>query len=406
MAPYTPTTYVNGTTPAINATDLNHLTNELVAQAAIKGVSTFLTTNYWVNGSTHAVSDGAPLNEMERVAQLVATSLSLSYTPTAWSTGWSPPRNATNLNKLEQQARANRVVIDGVPPSTAYFIEDWSSGQFAQPNWELLFSYTAPGWTNLPAVQSPDGRVAVVNDPAGGGGKCARVEIRDTDPDWGAGPGLSKSEIDTGNSTRTWNGSFTAGTIRWFEWDIYLPYVVGGEIFDYPRPGPSGGEYWSLFGLHPPAGSPASWSAMHLEWNPFQFHAGGDSAGYNNISLNWHAEGGTWNGGNAQPTDANYRLLPLTDGSGNRVLANHNRWIHLIWGVKFNPDNTGWLEIWIDGVNVLPRVNRPTCWDVDITNPQSYFKYGIYTHSDSTFPANGRSVAYYGRTTIGVNRPF
>lgn len=114
-------------------------------------------------------------------------------------------------------------------------------------------------------------------------------------------------------------------------------------------------------------------------------------------------EGGTWNNGGPNPNDRFYHLLPLTDANGARVMANHNRWIKLVWGMKFNPDSTGWFEAWVDGVNTVPRHNRATSWDTD---GQNYFKYGLYTRSDATFPESGRTVAYYGRTTIGNDRPF
>lgn len=108
--PYSVTTWVNDTNPALSATNLNKLTNELVSQAAAKSISHTLPT--WVDGSAPALTDGAPLNEMERVADLVAAALALSYTPTSWGAGWTPPRNATRLNHLEAAAAANRAAID------------------------------------------------------------------------------------------------------------------------------------------------------------------------------------------------------------------------------------------------------------------------------------------------------
>lgn len=108
--PYSATNWVNDTTPALNATNLNKLTAELISQASTQGISNTLPS--WANGIAPAVTDATPWNEMERVAQAVATSLSLSYTPTSWQVGWTPARNAVNLNKLEAQAVANRAAID------------------------------------------------------------------------------------------------------------------------------------------------------------------------------------------------------------------------------------------------------------------------------------------------------
>ena len=53
-------------------------------------------------------------------------------------------------------------------------------------------------------------------------------------------------------------------------------------------------------------------------------------------------------------------LWQLSDSSGNRVMSNYNRWIDLTWGMRFAPDSTGWLEVWVDGQNIYPRKNRPT----------------------------------------------
>lgn len=48
MAPYTPTTWVNDGAPALTAANLNHLTNELKAQALAKSIAHTLPT--WVDG--------------------------------------------------------------------------------------------------------------------------------------------------------------------------------------------------------------------------------------------------------------------------------------------------------------------------------------------------------------------
>src|SRR6186713_1107291 len=100
--PYSVTPWINNSVPAINATNLNKLRNELASQATARGISHSLPT--WANGVAPAVSDAAPLNEMERVAAAVAADLGLSYTVTTWQSGWIPARNAANLNKLEAQA--------------------------------------------------------------------------------------------------------------------------------------------------------------------------------------------------------------------------------------------------------------------------------------------------------------
>lgn len=120
---YIATTWINGVSPPLSAANLNKLTDELEAQAAAEGISHSLPT--WANGVPPALTDAAPLNEMERVADEVATARGLSYTPTTWQDDWTPARNATNLNKLEAQVAANS---DEEDPGT---FTDASPGQAA-----------------------------------------------------------------------------------------------------------------------------------------------------------------------------------------------------------------------------------------------------------------------------------
>ena len=117
MAAYTPTNWQNyaaGGTP-LSAANLNKLTDELEAQALALGIIHSLPT--WANGAPPALTDPAGLNEMENVTSLVAGQMGLSYTKTVWQAGWTPGRNATNLNKLEAAAQAARIAIDASPPT-------------------------------------------------------------------------------------------------------------------------------------------------------------------------------------------------------------------------------------------------------------------------------------------------
>lgn len=351
-----------------------------------------------------AMTDG----ELRDAAVAHLKKTTVGYINKRWTTPPAGSEWKQALDLLAQVGITPPPDPDPVPPqpTTAYFVEDWSTGRFESNHWDLLFSCTNPGYFSTPIAQTPDGRVAVVNDPVRAGRKCARVEVRDSDPGWPSSTNVDKSEIDMGNSTRTWNGSFSFGAIRWFDIEMLFPYNAT-EKFEWAT-----GSFCALWGLHPPGGSPAMWSANHIEWNPYQFNTGNVYAGYKNVQLNFHSEGGAWAQSGSNPNDRNWGILPMTDGNGNRVMASHNRWVRVVFGIKFNPDNSGWLEVWCDKTtpgtmeNVIPRVNRPTCWDVDAQYSSSYFKYGIYyTHANS-FPESGRSVMYYGRTTIGNDKPF
>jgi hypothetical protein len=59
-------------------------------------------------------------------------------------------------------------------------------------------------------------------------------------------------------------------------------------------------------------------------------------------------------------------LLQLSLADGATYAASYNRWHRLVLGVKYSDqgtldDSPGWIEIWLDGVNVYPRRSRPTC---------------------------------------------
>lgn len=122
MTAYVPTAWVNNVAPALSAANLNKLTDELELQASDVGITHSLPT--WADGVAPALTDAAPLNEMERVTRDVALAVELSYTPTVWETGWTPARNAARFNQLEAQAVANRNAIDSITePSTLPFAE-------------------------------------------------------------------------------------------------------------------------------------------------------------------------------------------------------------------------------------------------------------------------------------------
>lgn len=171
MTAYARNTWVNDTTPALNATNLNRLTNELKLQAVDKNIPHTLPT--WADGGAPAITDASPLNEMERVVQAITTSLGLTaYVPTTWGTGWTPARNATRLNRMEAQAVITRNAIDAAgPPPTGVlrdtftdFYTQWGysasdhNGQIFQNRWNTTnlqtLSSTQTPWSSIggPAI--------------------------------------------------------------------------------------------------------------------------------------------------------------------------------------------------------------------------------------------------------------
>jgi Polysaccharide lyase len=272
----------------------------------------------------------------------------------------------------------------------AYFDVDYSSHDYRLP-WATLFSFTNPGFVNVnpgtggaPAAATADGRVAVVPDPAGGGGYCSRHEIRDSDSGWPSNTTLDKAEVRTlAEYTFDRVGGAVEGDVRWFSTSCYMPYNDPGEKFEWATGG--GNNFTDIMELH--SGSSGQFSAISMSWYPgtpqyARFRVfGGDYAN--------------------PPAVTNINLWQITDSGGNRVMANHNRWIAIDWGIRFADDASGWFEVWVDGVNVLPLWNHATMWTAD---PAMYFKQGQYKEAASVFPS-GVSVLYWGRTRIGYTKP-
>jgi hypothetical protein len=255
--------------------------------------------------------------------------------------------------------------------------------------WTTLFSYAAPGYIRVTQAgaetRTADGRVRVAADP-GSSGVTGRFEILDSDPGWPILPHVQKSEARSTTQLTFNKPAVDVGDIRWFSTRIYLPYKKG-EKFEWARGG--GQPYTILMELH--KGSSTGWAAFMLSIHPTRSDR--------NQWAQFRVYGGDY------PSTEHFekvRLWRLTDRRANRVLANHNRWIDLVWGMRFAPDSTGWLEVWVDGRNVYRRKNRPTMWAGDTGQ---YLKVGLYKRKDATFPETGRSVVYFGRTTIGLTKP-
>ena len=128
---YTPTVWVNNVAPPLSAANLNKLTDELESQASTLSISHSLPT--WANGIAPALTDAAPLNEIERVTRAVALAVGLNYTVTTWESGWTPARNATRLNRIEVQVALNR---DHIATPTLTF--DWIGNTFSGQNYNHI----------------------------------------------------------------------------------------------------------------------------------------------------------------------------------------------------------------------------------------------------------------------------
>lgn len=282
-----------------------------------------------------------------------------------------------------------------LPTGNPYWVSDFTTGKFLCPPWTTLFSYgtnTGPGGgagfydltqTGGGATGTTDGRTRIAPNPSGTG-NVARYEIRDADPGWPNNTTLDKS-VSRSVPQYTWNQSqANVGDIRWFSTQLYLPYNAT-EKFEWAHTG--GNAFLDILDLHPNSGT--AWPAFSLQW-------------YAGASPEWakfRVAGGPTINSTQYLTE--YNLWQLTNSSGARILTNHNRWISLLWGMKFAPDNTGWLQVEVDGVLVLPQTSRPTMWAGDNA---MFFQQGLYKQKNAIFPETGRSVLYMQRTLIGLTK--
>lgn len=91
----------------------------------------------------------------------------------------------------------------------------------------------------------------------------------------------------------------------------------------------------------------------------------------------------------------------IVDGQGavvpdTRVNITKGTWMRIILGVKLSTSNDGWVEWWVNNVNVLPRTSTKTM-DIHNGNPDPiYLKQGIYRAL--TFKQD--HILYFGSTKI------
>ncbi len=246
-----------------------------------------------------------------------------------------------------------------------------------------------PGNTNVQT--STDGySVGLVTAPDAVG-RALRFELRDSSIPWPPSPDGKRSQLQM-SETQTWNGApFSVGTERWFYYELWLPNNnPSGEYFDWGR------NNWNTWiGLHPNTGNTSG-----QQWGCFDL--GTDGPYTHPFYMTWKMAGG--GGVNPRDTLIYPRLFQLTNADGTRYAPNYNRRIQLLIGGQFSPTNAGgWMEAWVDGINVVPRFSHATMWTGDTS---AYFKCGPYKSSASncTFPTNGKSIMYFTSIQFGTTR--
>lgn len=147
---------------------------------------------------------------MERVAEAVALSLSLTYTRTDWNAGWNPPRNATRLNNLELQTQENRVALDTIPipPGiTPIYTADFEDGTLNALYSQQEFDASRIAWVGAPLALVGTGSVRFING---------------TIDNNVAGGHRTESIVQPKISTSFFGGGSLQGKETWISWKYLL----------------------------------------------------------------------------------------------------------------------------------------------------------------------------------------
>jgi hypothetical protein len=168
-------------------------------------------------------------------------------------------------------------------------------------------------------------QIQAVQSPVAQGGYAARIEVKFGDVYGGYS---DERSLLTGPST-LWE---TAGTEKWYRWQSMLPdewvgkYPKWDQLADFPNAYSIGG--WLVEWHHDANGGVETGSAP--------LYIGADDSKYFLCLVD-------------QATSACRETIKLAD-------LQRGHWTDFVVHALWSPDsNTGFLEIWVDGVNVLPK---------------------------------------------------
>lgn len=228
-----------------------------------------------------------------------------------------------------------------------------------------------PGWQ---AVEQPTtGRLAIVSQVPGYAsrwkptGNVLRAELR---------PGEVFVETSGYRAPRA---------------EVYARHAVPGSTPPAQWPDPPGSVRWYDWALLIPAGFVFTPDAD--PWfvaTQFKGHLGGGPPVNIEIKRQNLRLGGT---------RTNAGLIP---GDGNLGAIRPGSWTRLTVGIRYATDQSGWVQVYRDGLEVLPRTPVAT---LDVVNGQPdpcYLKQGIYRDDAWTVP----HTLYYGPVTVTDTPPL
>ena len=196
---------------------------------------------------------------------------------------------------------------------------------------EILWrgDYETANFSQWTAVQAVPGRTSFVTDIVREGRYAARFEINPGDKPINATGERTEIYKETGEA---------AGVESWWAWSTYF-----GNDFN-----PNPDTLWNIF----------------TDWH----HSG--CCGQANVHFEVDTTFSPWRiqlrtfGGDVNQNQRRFRLAELE----------RNKWYDFVFHVRWAPDNTGFVEVWLNGQLVVPKTFTPTTYH----GQHVYLKQGIY----------------------------
>lgn len=322
-----------------------------------------MTYHYWVRASK---ADGSQLSDKSSEASVVVEESNGGDPPPS-----SPPAGLvwyTNYDALTQTTNyASQLGVQ----------QTWNPA----PAWQHVENLRAPGWTSSGAN----------NNGSPSPTRFERMQVIDNASAPGSGSYKPAGRVMR-HELRAWDGGygdvFMSSNYYTNRAEMYARHASPGSTPAQNWPDPLNSERWYGFSWCPAPGfifagtngiSTSEWETL------FQFK--GRYGGSPPLGIDVKRQG-IQTAGSA----IGYRSLgSVTPGV----------WTRLVIGMKYSPNSsTGWVEIWRDGSQVIPRTSAATMKVVNGTPEACYIKQGIYRSGGWGVT----HVTYYGPVKIGNSR--
>jgi Polysaccharide lyase len=245
------------------------------------------------------------------------------------------------------QAEPDRAPADG--QSGVLFTTDYDQARAVQDVWAHVQEPSVDG-------EPQSDRITIAPSPTSED-RVLRVELRPGDVQESGGYEANRAEVydrhaSPGSSTPPEEWPDPVGSVRWYDFTVHLPTDFATADDD-------------------------KW----LDLTQWKGYRGGSPPLALEVKRNQLRLGGT-------------------EGSDSLGRVDKGEWTRLTFGIRWSPDDDGWVEVWRDGELVVERTAGPTMDVVDDEPDPVYLKQGIYRTKDWDVT----HVVYFGPLTIATTR--